>query len=609
MPYQPLGLGTPNNNDGDSLYAGGVKINSNFTELYTALAGTSGATLKIATGTAPTTASALIWSAPQQKFIPVVADTVRATGTSGINAFFVTNASGASGNGVNDLSSNANIAVLRLESRNMLFLHSRGNSSPATTRGTLDINLGNANVTSLSVYTTGVVVRGLRGLELYRSSAEDVATYTKLLDSTSTATGVTLYQTPVLDLASVASGVRTGSDSSNALAHTGFVKVNVAERALSSTQINVRRGLVATGSSLTASWAVNIDGIYHPKHIEGLIYNYNTIDNKVTLVTGAAAHWSYSTSGVAGVDGTSAIAIVASYTPIVRTFSTGWTPEYNAAGSTAAVIDGSISANTWYYLYYLGALSQHTVGSQTFYPGSSNVVISSNRDIASVNSQLNAAGYGAQWAVCRRLGPVRSNSAGTGLVPFNIKRIDHGGFEYYWGLNPNSSGAAGGADTSYTLTIVSASNQLKIVGSSTTYTLQDYSSAVLTLVPPIPGITAHLTIRHKPAGGATASLPELRMFGESWTVNSSISALNPPFEVVRSMATGLTCLHNIHLPMSPDGCYIPDGEYGGAGILRVTTSTGLILRYIFQNPTEELARPQATSQLLQITTTGFRIAR
>jgi len=604
MPYQPLGLGTPNNNDGDSLYAGGVKINSNFAEIYAALAGSSSGTIKVATGTTPTTASSLIWSVSQQKFIPVIADSIRATGTSATNTFFITNAAGLAGNGVNDLSSNANIAVLQLESRNMFFVHSRFNTSTATTRGTLDVNLGNANVTSLSVYTTGVTVRGLRGVEVFRAAGEDSATYTKMLDTTSTATGLTLYQTPVIDLPSNTAAVRNGSDSSNAIAHTGFVKVNVAERALSSTQITARRGLVATGSSLTTSWAVNIDGIYHPKHIEGLIYSYNTVVNKITLVTGAASHWSYSTSGVAGIDGTSAIAIVASYTPIIRTFATGWTPEYNSAGSTPALIDASISANTWYYLYYLGALAQHTVGSQTFYPGSSNVVISSNRDIASVNSQLNAAGYGAQWAVCRRLGPVRSNSAGTGLVAFNVKRIDHGGFEFYWGLQPNGSGASGGADTSYTLTINTAA-QLKVVGSAATFTLQDYNSAVLTTVPPLPGITAHLTLRHRNAG----NLPELRLFGESWTVNSSISALNPPFEVVRSTTTGITCLHNIQLPMSPDGCYIPDGEYGGAGILRVTTSTGLILRYIFQNPTEEGNKALTTSALLQIITTGFRIAR
>jgi hypothetical protein len=356
---------------------------------------------------------------------------------------------------------------------------------------------------------------------------------------------------------------------------------------------------LASGSTLT------IDGIYHPKHIEGLIYNYNTIDNKLTLVTGAAAHWSYSTSGVAGIVPTTAIAVVASYNPIIRTFTTGWTPQYNPAGTTPAVIDGSISSNTWYYLYYLGCLiytsSFGTGVGNEFWPGSSNVVVSSNRDIASVDAQLVAAGYGGIWQVNRRLGPVKSNSTGVSIVPFNVKRIDHGGFEFYWGLQPNAAG-----DTSYTLTINTASS-LKIVGSSTIFNLQDYNSAVLTAIPPIPGITAQFTVRHLTA--PTSTLPEVFVYGDSWTVNSSISALYPPFEVFRSTTTGVTCLHQIQVPMIPDGCYIPDGNYGGAGLLAITTSTGLKLRWIMQNANNEGNKPLITSTLMQITTTGFRLAR
>jgi hypothetical protein len=240
----------------------------------------------------------------------------------------------------------------------MFFLRSRGNTSVGTVRGSLEINLGNQNVTSLSVYTTGTIIRGLNGLTVYKALAEDNATFTKLLDYTTSNTGVTLYQTPALDIASLSSGVRTGNDSSNALAHTGYVQVNLQKYAPSSVAIVGRRGIISTNANqnLTGDSYFNIDGIYHPKHMEGLIYNYNTISNKITLVTGAAAHWSYSTSGVAGLLPTSAIAIVASYNPIIRTFGTGWVPQYNNAGTTPAVIDGSIAANTWYYLYYLGCM-------------------------------------------------------------------------------------------------------------------------------------------------------------------------------------------------------------------------------------------------------------
>lgn len=608
MTYQPLNLGTPNNNDGDSLYAGGVKINNNFAELYVNLAGSSSGIIRVQVGSAtPGSSTGLFWKAADGRFIPGSSNALRTIGQSGQNLLFITNNSGVAGMADEDLTSVANTLVARLEDRNMFFLRSRFNTSAATTRGTLDINLGNANVTSLSVYTTGVVVRGVNGFEIYKASAEDSAVYTQLLGAPTTSTGITLYQTPSLDLSSISTAVRTGSDSSLAIAHTGFVKINLAPFVQSSTTLRGRRGIIGSWAQgdLSSGSTLTIDGVYHPKHCEGLIYNYNTLDNKITLVTGAACHWSYNTSGVAGIIPTTAIAIVASYNPIIRTFTTGWTPQYNTVGSTPAVIDASISANTWYYLYYVGCLiytsSFGTGVGNEFYPGSSNVVISSNRDIASVDSQLAAAGYGGVWQVVRRLGPVRSNATGTGIVPFNVKRIDHGGFEYYWGLQPTASG-----DTSYTLTINTASS-LKVVGSSALYTLSDYNSAVLTAVPPIPGITAHLTVKHLTP--SNSPLPTIYMYGDSWTVNSSISALYPPFETFRSTNTGITCLHNISVPMIPDGCYIPDGTYGGAGILSVTTSTGLKIRWIMQNPENEGAKPLITSTLLQITTTGFRYAR
>lgn len=607
MSLQPINLGTPNNNDGDSLYAGGKKINENFAEIYENLGGSSSSNIKVEVGSSPATSTGLFWKSADQAFVPASSNSIRTVGSVGQSALFLTNNSGVAGNADADLSSVANTLVAQIEGRNMFFLRTRSNTSVSTTRGSLDINLGNANVTSISVYTTSVVIRGFQGLEVYKASGEDTATYTPILSTTSTATGITLYQTPVLDFSSMSAGVRQGSDSSNAIAHTGYVQVNLSKFAQTSVQVRAQRGVVndSTSQSLSANSLFTIDGIYHPKHVEGLIYNYNTIDNKVTLVTGAAAHWSYSTSGVAGIAPTTAIAIVASYNPIIRTFTTGWTPQYTVTGSTPAVIDGSISPNTWYYLYYVGCLiytsSLGTGVGNEFYPGSSNVVISSNRDIASVDAQLNAAGYGGVWQVVRRLGPVRSNAAGTGIVPFNVKRIDHGGFEYYWGLQPNAAG-----DTSYTLTINTASS-LKIVGSSATFTLQDYNSAVLTAVPPIPGITAHLTVKHLTPAAST--LPMVYMYGDSWTVNSSISALFPPFEYFRSEVTGITCTHNIQLPMIPDGCYIPDGVYGGAGLLSVTTSTGLRVRYIMQNAQNEGNKAVVTSTLLQITTTGFRIAR
>lgn len=645
MAYQPISLGTPNNNDGDSLYAGGVKINSNFSELYTALAGASGATLKITIGsTTPGTSTTLGWSNSLQAFVPTSSDAIRTLGSNSASAVFITNNTGVSGGVNSDLLGMPNTNYLQINGRQIYNIRARTTGTAVNTRAEVHFGLGLSNVTALSILTTSVLIRGLNGLEVYRAAAEDNAAYTKLLDSGSfTTSGVQLYLTPTLDFTSMSVGVRNGSDSSNALAHTGFVKLLLGQYALSSTTVRGVRGIVGQSSNLTGGIQFNVDGIYHPKHIEGLIYNYNTSNNVLTLVTGAAAHWSYSTSGVAGIDQTTAIAIVASYTPILRTFVSGWTPSYDAVGSTPAVIDATVIPNTWYYLYYIGCLQQHTIGSQTFYPGSSNVVVSSNRDIASVDAQLRAAGYGpagpnGYWQVVRRIGPVKTDGqASPRLLPFNVKRIDHGGFEYYWGLQGNGYGATNGADTSYTVlaypAVAGAPNPTMTNGafSSIVGTVQvpriflssdtlivggptaNYTSALLTTIPPIPGVTAHLTVRHRPS----AAVPYIYFHGEAWTVNSSISALYPPFEVVRSTQSGITHIHNIQLPMSPDGCYIPDGTYGGAGILSVTTSAGQYLRYAMVAGETSTGVFTSAAQLgvngsslaLGITVTGFRYAR
>jgi len=623
MAYQPINLGTPNNNDGDSLYIGGTKINANFAEMYLNLAGSSSNTIKLNVGTTtPISSTGLFWSSAQQKFIPSSSNALRTVGNIGQNSLYITNNGGFAGNADNDLTSLSNTMQLTLESSNMLLVRARNNAGTAAgVRGSLEIGLGNVNVTSLSVYTTGTIIRALNGLSIYKATAEDTATNLRqLLGVSSTTTGITLYYSPTLDLVTLASyspNVVNGTDSSAAIAHTGFVKYNLQNYPVSSTLLVGRRGIISTNAAtnstsntlgnLSQDTYFNIDGIYHPKHMEGLIYNYNTINNQITLVTGAAAHWSYSTSGVAGIIPTTAIAIVASYNPIIRTFKSGWTPQYKTDGSTNAVIDATTSASTWYYLYYLGCLvytsSFGTGVGNEFWPGSSNVVVSSNRDIASVDAQLAAAGYGGVWQTVRRVGPIRTNATNTGAIPFNVKRIDHGAFEYYWGLQPNAAGVASGADTGYTISV--STTGCAIVGSADTVTLAAYSSVTVTVIPPIPGITAFITVKHLPQAG----LPALYLYGDSWTVNSSISALYPPFEVLRSMTTGLTNIHNIQVPMIPDGCYIPDGTYNGAGILSVTTSTGLKLRYIYQRPPNEGSPPVTTSSLLQFTVTGFRYAR
>lgn len=619
MTYQAIYLGTPNNNDGDSLYAGGVKINANFAELYVALAGSSSLALKIALGSTPGSSTTLSWNNSLQQFVPSSSDAVRTLGSLAASNLYLTNGNGVAGSPNNDLTGAPNAQYLFINGRQIYNARAYVTSTAANTRAEIHFGMGLGTVTSVSFYTTGAVVRGANGLSVYVNTAEDNAASSLVI--TSTTSGVRLYQTPTLDLASVSSSVRLGTDSSNALCHTGFVALNLTKYVQSSTTITSQRGIVSTGADFTSSWAMMIDGIYHPKHCEGLIYNYNTINNVLTLVTGAACHWSYNTSGVAGLVSTSSIAMVASYTPILRTFTAGWTPAYNAAGTTPAVIDATVQPNTWYYLYYIGCLQQHTVGSQTFYPGSSNVVVSSNRDIASVDAQLRAAGYGpagpsGYWQVVRRLGPVKTDSqVGTPrLIPFNVKRIDHGAFEYYWGLNGGAANntiaqnALGGFDSSFTTTLPLPQVQLSSTALTAAPGTSSYASSLLTTIPPIPGITAFLSLKHRPS----SSVPFVYLYSEAWTVNSSISALYPPFEVIRSTASGLTNIHNIQLPMSPDGCYIPDGTYGGAGILSVMNNSGLTIRYAMiggETAFSSSHTSYGTSLSLAVTVTGFRYAR
>ena len=107
------------------------------------------------------------------------------------------------------------------------------------------------------------------------------------------------------------------------------------------------------------------------------------------------------------------------------------------------------------------------------------------------------------------------------------------------------------------------------------------------------------------------------MYGESWTTNASISNLFPPFEVVRSTTSGVAATHNIQLPMSPDGCYVPDGDFNGAGILSVFGASGLTIRYamVAGETSTGVFTSQAqlntlgSSLALGITVTGFRYAR
>jgi hypothetical protein len=101
MALQTIFLGTPNNNDGDSLYAGGAKINANFTELYTQLAGLPTNALRIDCGTPligdPALGDMLGWSAINNQFIPSSSTMLKTLSGNGSSTLILTNNAGIAG--------------------------------------------------------------------------------------------------------------------------------------------------------------------------------------------------------------------------------------------------------------------------------------------------------------------------------------------------------------------------------------------------------------------------------------------------------------------------------------------------------------------------------
>ena len=165
MSYQPILLGTPNNNDGDSLYAGGVKLNANFVELYIALAGSTSNNLRIdlAGTSAPNRGDVLRWSTTSNKFVSGSSDAVKTWGTAGVSTLFITNNSGSAGvNG--EFTAAPNSVGLTVNGRSLFNILTRSTSTVALTRAELNLGLGLNWVTSVSIYTTSLVVRGRDGL-------------------------------------------------------------------------------------------------------------------------------------------------------------------------------------------------------------------------------------------------------------------------------------------------------------------------------------------------------------------------------------------------------------------------------------------------------------
>lgn len=572
--YQQIQLGTPNNNDGDSLYAGGVKINSNFAEIYTALAGSSSGTIKLATGTTPVLGQVLRYSVAQGKFVGSSSDVSKTLAAVGQSAWMLTNAAGVAG-ADNEYSRAANAAYLDINGRMIFNILTRNTSVASNTRAEIHYGLGLGNVTSLSVYTTGVVVRGFNGLRVQTASSEDTASYTDVL--TTTSNGVILHGSPVLS----SNALKAAADNSAAIAHTGYVKENLANYPVSSTTISTNNGLVG-GGNLASNRILGIDPRYYPEYIDGLLFEADA-SNVLRVRPGSAVHFSFSTTGATQISTTNNLAFVTVPSTLSRTWSTGWTT--TAGGPAIIDTTASLPLSTWYYLYLIG--NQNS--------GATDFVVSSNRDIATVSSQLFSVTGDANVQIVRRIGCVRTDYQTTGqLTKFSAQRGGGNVVRVNWGLNAgNPTGLGRGVDTAYTTIATS----LPLYSSSQAITFASYASSILTAVPPIQGVTARISVGHDPSG--TGVSPSLVLFPEAWV--SSSATTNPPWKVLRGGASAAYSIDNIELDMTPDNSTITDSQ-----LLSAVPAAGARIRHAFFRYVTGTIN---TSTVLLYSVHGFDLAR
>jgi hypothetical protein len=602
MSYQPILLGTPNNNDGDSLYAGGVKLNSNFIELYNALAGSTSNGLRIdLTGTtAPQKGDVLRWSTVSNKFVSGSSDAVKTWGSSGVSTLFITNNSGSAGVD-SEITAAPNSVGLTINGRSLFNILTRNTSETLLTRGEINVNLGLNWVTSVSIYTTSLVVRGRDGLWVYAASAEDVSSYSRLMFTT----GNTL----VLEAAALSGlAVKAITDSSLSVAHTGMVQgalsSNLSKFTQSSIALSAGNGLIG-GGDLSTNRTFYLDPRLWPEHIEGFLYDVD-LANTIQVSPGSATHFSYSTTSAARISETSMLAFVSTSASMTRSWTTGWT---TTAGGPA-IIDTIPGGNgprlsTWYYIFLLGNATN----------GAVDFVMSSNRDIATVSSQVFTAAATSSLQIVRRIGAVYTDSASTGsFLRFTTQRGGGNVIKFNW-LATNSqvllgAGTSAGVRvalgdprittalmTSATLTSVF----IRVIGSSNTLSdYNDFSTAVIPQIPPIPGITARLQAVHNP-GTSTALL---FVFGEALLLQQSsngVASRAPTYQVVRSLTSSVLNYHSITVPMTPDNNVVGDTQISNI----ITTSTGARIRQVFVSPSNQ----RITSNSLHYICEGFDFAR
>jgi hypothetical protein len=136
-----------------------------------------------------------------------------------------------------------------------------------------------------------------------------------------------------------------------------------------------------------------------------------------------------------------------------------------------------------------------------------------------------------------------------------------------------------------------------IIGSSTTLVnYNEFTSAIITQIPPIQGVNARLNIVHNPS----ASLPVMYFFGEAYFSSSTAAARSPNLQNVRSIVSGSLNYHTVTVPMMPDNAYIADSQ-----LASISTTSGARIRQIFVSTVNS----RLTSNSLHYVCEGFDLAR
>lgn len=566
MAYQAIFLGTPNNNDGDSLYAGGAKINANFGELYTGLAGSLVDSLRINLGSGnvadPTTSQTLMWSAANQAFIPSSSNMMTNLADNGSSGLILTNSQGKAGADL-EHTGQANSLTLFINGRPFFAARASTTGNVAATRGTLLFGMGNPRATSLAISTRGVAVGGDQGLTVYRNVTEESQVSSLVIGTGSS--GAILYETPLT------SNYVAPSDSSNAIVNSGFVQAAITRRgfAFSSTTILSGAGLVG-GGVLASSQTLSINPNTFNNLCNGLLYSYQA-NGTIQVEPGSAAHFSFSVSGATVISQSSVIAIATLNNRTQRSWNntTTWTPT-----NSNACID-IIAGNTWYYIYLVANNST----------GAADFVVTDSRDYAGINIKLGVVT--SQFSVVRRIGAFRTTAFAGSIVPepFITRKVDNNTIRIEWignsrGYNTSLTVTSNVVGQVATLTVQPAAGWAQGMFSSSvasTAVASMFSSVLIRYIPPLPGVTADLEIITQPATGICT----VAFFGDPWASSAnnaySTETIPAPVQFIRPTSVMVTSIETRTVAISPDVTALTDTQVGSSQIW--TTSAGTFIRF------------------------------